>query len=567
MVVQWPEKDQPLRRDVSYQGAVLGRILVEQEGPAFYELEERVRELCKTLRGLRSAGTQAGADGAGPLRRPGPGASPVPVIDEAAAVETELETLLHQLDAAAASRVIRAFSTYFQLTNIAEQQHRLRRRRIYARAATSPQPGSLAALVASWSLAGLTATQVQSMLDRLEARLVITAHPTEAARQSILEKQQRIAAWLDQLDREDLSPRERAALEEDLAAEVELLWQTNAVRDASPRVADEVRQGLFYLGGTFYQVLPQLHEELAHLLAEAYPGDAIRVPALLGVSSWIGGDRDGNPNVTAEVTRQTLRQHKRLVLRRYLAEVEELARRFSQDAQLSPPSAEMAAALRRDADRYPGVARVAAARNATEPYRQALTFVAHKLRQTEAWLAAEAGVVLPDGRPPGSGEPGYAASSELVEDLRVMRLSLEAGGGTRAAGRLLAGLEDKVTLFGFHLAPLELRDYAPNLHLALDELAAAAGLVPEGTAAGTVPRDQAWDEWLNMELESRRPLVAAAVALPPRAREALDTLGVAPWAEKAIDPHAVPTFIVSHTQSPRDLLVALLLAKEAGSFR
>lgn len=548
-MVQWPEKDLPLRRDVSFLGSVLGRVLVEQEGAPFFQLEERVRELCKAVRD-----PAAGQEGALLSRAP-------------AATETELEGILHHLDAGEASRIIRAFSAYFQLTNLAEQQHRLRRRRVYARAATAPQPRSLAALVAGWSLAGLTAGEVQALLRQVEVRVVITAHPTEAVRQSVLEKHRRIAARLDQLDREDLSPRERARLESDLATEVELLWQTNAVRHAAPTVADEVRQGLFYLGETFYEVLPRLHEDLAHLLAEAYPGEGIEVPALLAVSSWIGGDRDGHPQVTAEFSRHTLRQHKRLVLRRYLAEAEDLGRRFSQDVDLAPPSPELLASLAADARRYPAVAGVVARRNAREPYRQKLSFIAHKLRQTEAWLAAEAGVVLPDGRLPGTGEPGYASGAAFLGDLEVLRRGLEAAGGRRAAEGLLGSLQRKASLFGFSLAPLELRDYAPNLHAAVDELAVAAGLLAGDARPGEVERDEAWQDWLDMELASRRPLVGAAPKLPARASEVLDTLRLAVWAEKAIDQGAVSTFIVSHTRSAADLLVALLLAKEAGCFR
>ena len=212
LMVQWPEKDLPLRRDVSFLGSVLGRVLVEQEGAPFFQLEERVRELCKAVRDPAAA--QEGGLSATPP----------------AAAEAELEGILHKLNAGEASRIIRAFSVYFQLTNLAEQQHRLRRRRVYARAATAPQPRALAALVAGWNLAGLTAGEVQEILRQVEARVVITAHPTEAVRQSVLEKHRRIAARLDQLDRGDLSPRERARLEGDLATEVELLWQTNAVR-------------------------------------------------------------------------------------------------------------------------------------------------------------------------------------------------------------------------------------------------------------------------------------------------------------------------------------------------
>lgn len=540
--MQWSEKDLPLRREVSYLGALLGRILTEQEGRPFFELVERVRELCKGIRGAAPSASTSG-------------------------MEAELEGLLGRLTPDEGSQVIRAFTTYFQLTNLAEQQHRLRRRRAYARAATSPQPGSLAALVTGWVLAGLSAAEVQAMLNHIEAQVVITAHPTEALRQSVLEKHQRIARWIDLLDRGDLSPRERHLVEEDLAAEVELLWQTGAVRHAAPEVDDEVRQGLFYLGETFYQVLPGLHEELAALLQEAYPGAAIRVPPLLSVSSWIGGDRDGNPNVTAAVTRQTLIRHKRLVLRRYLGEVEELARRFSQDQDLARPSPELLALLQENARRYPGVARAAAERNPREPYRRWLTLVAHKLRQTEAWLAAEAGVVLPDGRRPGTGEPGYPNSAALLADLQALHRSLAAAGGRRAASHVLATLERKVELFGFQLAALELRDYAPNLHAAADEVAEAAGLLQGTAVPGTVARDEAWDEWVELELENRRPLVSDREALPPRSREVLETMAAAAWADRVIDSQAVTTYIISHTRSRRDLAVALLLAKEAGCFR
>src|SRR5262249_34788528 len=254
--------------------------------------------------------------------------------------------------------VIRAFSVYFQLVNIAEQHHRIRRKRYYdLRTPDQPQRGSLADTLRSLRRNCTDADLLQRALDRLEIAPVMTAHPPEAAGRTLLEKHRRIAELLADFDDENLAPPRRAELQARLASEVESVWQTDEVRHTRPTVLDEVNQGLYYFDATLFDAAPALLDELERRLEENFPSVKLRDGASpLRFGSWIGGDRDGNPFVTPEITWETLRLQQRLVLRKYREAVADLGRRLSESSRFAPPTAELRDSLADDAKRLHAIA-------------------------------------------------------------------------------------------------------------------------------------------------------------------------------------------------------------------
>ncbi|HZQ16337.1 MAG TPA: phosphoenolpyruvate carboxylase [Gaiellaceae bacterium] len=416
----------PLRRDVRLLGAVLGAVLVEQEGPWLLELVEAIR---KEARAARRAGTvaQAGAD----------------LPDDAQGL------------------VLRAFGLWFQLANLAEQHHRLRRRREDARRG---RPGRESLEEAFASLAGADLERARGS----EIRLVLTAHPTEATRRTVLLAHIRIAKLLADLDDPRLAPAELAAVEERLAEEVTLLWQTDEVRHDRLRVTDEIRHGLWFFEHSLMDAATDLYGEWLNRV----PGS----PPPLRFGSWIGGDLDGNPSAGPASIDEALTRARSLALARYRSEVRALAVAVASARSLVRVSPELEASLARDERELPGYAAEIGSRNELEPYRRKLSFMWWRL-----------------------GNDGYASAAELLADLRLVRESLAANKGRRVADGRLARLERMVEIFGFHLARLDVRVHARDLDSPRAAAAAAAGerhgpeavrsLVVSGTSsAGDVRR-------------------------------------------------------------------------------
>ncbi|HSO34806.1 MAG TPA: phosphoenolpyruvate carboxylase [Labilithrix sp.] len=410
-----------LRRDISDLGHILGDTLVEQEGPGLLALEESIRALAKRRR-----------------KRDRRGPSAVSML-EAIAAQT-------------AEKVARAFTHYFQLVNLAEQHHRARRRRDYAREGR-PQPGSFAfelpALAERSSRADLDA-----LLARLSITLVFTAHPSEAQRRTVLGKQRRIAQLLARRDRSELVPEERARLDEALREEVTTLWQTDEIRSEKPRVGDEVKNTLFYLEEVLFPLVPRFFEALEREAAAAF-GEGARVPSsILRFGSWVGADMDGNPNVTPEVALDTAYAQATRVLGRYLDSLDAIGEALSQSTQRVTVSDELLASLARDELAMPGFAALLAATTKGEPYRKKVRFARARLEATRHALA--------EGRAAGSAqlalpEHAYLTPAALLADVALIARSLADHRGARAGLRLVRALARQIETFGFHLAKLDLR--------------------------------------------------------------------------------------------------------------
>jgi phosphoenolpyruvate carboxylase len=561
----------PLRRDIHLLGELLGAVLREQAGTEVFEEVEAIRQACKRLRARWSA-----------------------------RAASALSRRLAGLDLPRASAVIRAFATYFQLVNIAEQHHRIRRRREHELRpeVEGPLEDSFAQFVPELPRRGLDAAGVQELLDRVRVELVSTAHPTENVRRTVLEKYQAVHAALARLDREVLTPQERQRLQADLVAEITSLWQTDELRSSPPTVIDEVKNNLFYFDDILFDALPAVAEALERALAEVYPEAPPRVGEVVRFGTWVGGDRDGNPAVTPEVTAHALLLQKRLALTKYQAAIAQVAKKLSSTTTLQPCTEALAASIAADEAAMPAFRRFMAGRNLREPYRRKLFFMYRKLEialaATEAWLAAaERGEILalvesvahdgeasPGGArgatvpPPGPARPvwaaepgaeadrGYASAQELLADLEVMAESLRASRGAVLARAYLEPLARRVRLFGFHLAPMDVREHSSRHAAAVAELLRRSGLCPD--YADLAPEDQA--AVLTRALAPGGwPLGRVrASELPSPAREVLAVFEVVAWARRVVGPEAVGPYIISMSHGVEDVLEVLLLAQAVG---
>jgi phosphoenolpyruvate carboxylase len=413
--------DVPLRRDVRLLGEILGRILVEQEGQELLDEEEHIRLLA---RDARASGESARHD--------------------------EVRRAVSALGPERQALVLRAFGVYFQLVNLAEQHHRLRRRRHYEHEQRVPRE-SLAEAVARLVQAGIEAAELERAARSLSLELVLTAHPTEATRRTVLAAHLRLARLLGQLDDTSLTPARRRRVEAALAEEVTLLWQTDEIRSRRPHVVDEIRHGLWFFEQSLLRVAELLLADYRRLLPGAPP------PFHFG--TWIGGDLDGNPAAGPETIAEALEQARKLALETYADEVRELARAIGISSTIAEPSHELATSIAEDELALPEYTAVLEDRNLDEPYRRKLSFVWRKLRN---------GL---------EGGQGYASASELADDLDVIDRSLRASRSERVADGRLASLRRRVELFGFQLAKLDVRVHASELRSASDRVSATFAAV------------------------------------------------------------------------------------------
>ncbi len=506
-----------LRDDVHLLGELVGDVLREQGGPDLFAAVEYVRTAAIALR------SRAAAKGD-------------------TAQERSLLQWAQRQSTDRLLQLVRAFSVYFHLINLAEEHHRVRTLREREQSsAGAPLHESIAAALASLRSAGVRADAVQDSLQRLEVHPVFTAHPSEARRRTLLHHLARAADLIAQLNDPRATPRMRAAVLERLRARITLIWQTAETRLERPTVLDEVQSVLSVLSGTLYDLAPRIQRTLEAATQAAYPGlaDAAAVP-FLRLGSWVGGDRDGNPAVTAEVTRAAARLARAAILQRYREEVQALGLDLSISARLVGASPELMASIDRDRTEL-GTQRVK--QWADEPYRRKLGLIAERLRRTE------------------QDEPGgYAQPEALLADLRQIQASLLAHGGERIANGPILDFYRRVAVFGFHLAELEIRQHAAR------HTAAIAELLQLADGIDYIALDEAQQQSL---LESQ--LAGSPLALPPEAlssptRETLNTFRAIADIQRRSGPRACQTYVISMSRSPADVLAVLFLAREAGLF-
>ncbi len=484
------DADAALRRDVRLLGDVLGAVLVEQEGDELLEAEERIRRLAREARAGGSASEREA-----------------------------LAEAVRGLDLDRQAQVLRAFGLYFQLANIAEQHHRLRRRRQYEHEHRFGRE-SLAEAFAGLEASGVTQDDLAAAVGRISLELVLTAHPTEAARRTVLAAHLRLARLLKRLDDPSLSPGEEGAVRAELAEEVTLLWQTDEVRSQRPRVVDEIRNGLWF----FEECLIDAATDLLGDLRERVPGDA--VPLRFG--SWIGGDQDGNPAAGPETIAEALDRARELVLTRYRGEVRALAGSIGISSALVRASDELRASIARDEAELPTYAAELGERNADEPYRRKLSFVWRRLGNTLE----------------GGNEPGYGSPAELAADLEVIDRSLRANRAERVADGRLAALRRRLELFDFQLAKLDVRLHARDVQEPDDRMR-------ETFAAIAAARGRHGESALDTVIVSATREPADLLAVLDLAEERGLELSLVPLFETIADLRAAPGVVGSLLDEPR----------------
>jgi phosphoenolpyruvate carboxylase len=459
-----------------------------------------------------------------------------------ASAPDELAALIAGLTLADIEVLVRALTRWFQLLNLAEDNERIRRLRTrVAGEAHARRDVSLPAVVSNLAEAGMTAAELQALLDRLDVRPVMTAHPTEARRRTTIEKLARIFRLLRELDERVGMDLEEAR--ERLRPTVQELWGSDELRAISLTVSDEVRGGLVPFTTTLADTIPRIYRELERAIREHYPNDAIDIPPLLTFGTWIGGDRDGNPHVTPDATVAALELMREQCLRFLEARVELLAGRLSLSARITGPAHGLGPILRAGNERFTELASQLLVLNPEEPYRRAMTFIRERVRATARYE-------LPQG---------YADPTELLADLRrVERTLLEHAGDFTAAGDLHDVIR-QVEVFGFHYAQLDIREHARIHRSSLAEIYAVLGICAD---YGSLPPAERI-ALLSRDIADRRPLVPADISrFSASTQETIETFRTIHAAVSGPHRGAIRSYIVSGTEGPADLLEVLLLMKE-----
>jgi phosphoenolpyruvate carboxylase len=458
-----------------------------------------------------------------------------------------------ELSAELLARTLQVQGIWFQLLSIAEQNAAMRRRRqIEAERGYEQVRGTFAQVISDAAAAGVPAAELRDLLEHLRVRPVITAHPTEAKRVTVLEKHRRIYRRLVDLESPRWTPRERQGLVDALRDEIELLWLTGELRLQKPTVPQEVFWGLHFFNETLFEAVPDLLEKVERALEQHYPAERWAVPPFFQFGSWIGGDRDGNPFVTNDVTRSTLLENRLTGLRRYRRRLEELLRALSITEKAVPISERFRAALERELGAT-GEGEEIATRNPGEVYRQ---YLACMLRRIGVMISrTEAGDTRPD-------PAGYASADALLSDLKLIEDELIRGGHAGLAEALVKPVRLEVASFRFSTVRLDVRDNTTKLTATLRDLWRAQG------GSGEPPADdsEAWRQWVVGELA--RPLAPGAEPpdLPGDSGETAGMFRLVRLLREEIDREAFGTFVLSMTRSVSDILGAYVLAKQGGLF-
>ena len=517
-------KDLPLRDDVRLLGRILGDTLREQEGDASYQLIENVRRAS-----IRFRKTQDDRD------------------------RVQLEQTLDALSPSETLVVVRAFSYFSQLSNIAEDLHHNRRHRAHLKAGSTPKDGSLLLALERIEEKNISKETLQTFLDSALISPVLTAHPTEVQRKSILDCQLIISRLLSERDRADMTPDDLDDNEETLHRFVLILWQTRMLRTAKLTVRDEIKNGLEFYRYTFLSEIPKIYAYLEKQL-EARFDKNIRIPPLLRVGSWIGGDRDGNPFVTHDVMLDAMHQHSSLAFEHYLTETHLLGTRLSLTDRLVEVSDE----LRKLSDESPDKA----ASRKDEPYRRALILIYSRLSATAKHL----GHKIPLRPPVDPHAQPYATSQEFVRDLDVLIDSLFKHGAVYLARGRIAYLRRAAEVFGFHLAPLDMRQ-----HSAIHEQTVAELFSRSGGKANYKDLDEAARrEVLLVALQAGKPLLGDALSVDNLgqygtvAQSELRIMQAAAQIHQRFGRAALPNHIISKTDAVSDMLELALMLQQVG---
>ncbi|HLU36261.1 MAG TPA: phosphoenolpyruvate carboxylase [Thermomicrobiales bacterium] len=509
------ERHRTFSDDLYLMAGILGDVIRSIGGEHAFEMEEDVRAAAKDLR--------RGVPGAG----------------------ERLDALIESANTDELRMLIRAFTNYFQLNNLAEDNERIRRvRRRELHNPDAPRRGSMHEAIAGIARRGVTASQMRDLLAQANVRFVLTAHPTEARRRTVIDKLSRIFATIRELDERDALPREVERARAWLGSTIAELWTSNELRTQKPTVQDELRATLVYFNVSLVDVLMQIYRDIEEALEAVYPDDVIEVPSFLTFGSWIGGDRDGNPFVTPEVTVEALDIMREAALSMLYRRLTELAGRISVSDRMIAPTKRLAPLLTEYGAMFPALDRLLAANNASEPYRHLLTLMRERLQRTRE-----------------GGEHAYRSPDELLADLRVIESALMEQSASMIVRGDLHDVIRMVDVFGFQYATLDIRDHAKRHEAAVAHMLRSAGVEAD---YASLPED-ARHELLAREIANPRPLVTLFDLDASTVHgEVIETFRTIRKLLNGNYPGAVETYIVSNSEAPSDLLEVLLLMKETG---
>jgi phosphoenolpyruvate carboxylase len=513
-------KDFPLRADVKFLGTILGEMLIEQEGRKLFECIESARLWAQARR----------------------------VGDPNA--EAELGRVLNGLGPTMAQDVIRAFSAYFGLVNMAERVHRIRRRRDYLRPGSAPQPDGFLAALQRLAARGVTPDQLQNMLDALRIEPVFTAHPTEATRRVLLVKQQRIARALVERFHTDLLPLEEKAAAARIRNEVTVAWQTEEHLSVQPTVADEVEHVLFYINDVIYRIIPVFYENLIEAIETVYgAGHGVCVPAgILRFASWVGGDMDGNPNVGASTITATLQRHRDLILAQYQGEVRELIEHLSQSRSHVDVTPAVDARIADYGRLLPGVLDSIPERHRDMPYRVLLGLMRARLHATS-----------------NDADEAYESADAFIADIELIMRSLDEHKGGNAGYFRVRRLWYRAKTFGFHLATLDVRQDALVHRRAVGLLLGRADFPSlSGSERTKLLQSALVDPALMYVVPGTAWAEAPSGSGERDAHQTLAVMSTIAALRKKMGEMAIGPYIISMAQGPDDALAVLALARKGG---
>ena len=517
-----------ISHNIRLLGELLGKTIIEQAGNELFALEEQIRLLSKGWRaGESTAREQVGA------------------------LVNELVT-----DLPRTRDIVKAFSTYFQLVNLAEEHERIRilaERANQAHLADVPMDESIAEAIAVLKNEGFSAVDVEAMLNEMLIMPVFTAHPTESRRRTIRQILEHISTSLDNLEKQPEYLHDE--IREELAEYVTLLWQSDENRKRKPTVMDEVRNtGLYFFENTLFEVVPKIYAELKLALGTAYPDHEWNLPTILRFGSWIGGDRDGNPFVTNDTTVNGLQTHRDLVLKRYLSDVQALYEMLSPALGRCGFDDQLLAELESEIANLPADATETIRRFDQEPYRQKLILMYRKLDATRTRNRVDWNLESDDFS-------GYRSSQEFLEDLQKIEKSLIDNNGRILTRGRLVQLIRRVKVFGFHLATIDIRQHSGKHQAAIEEVFGAYGLV-DGYSELTEAERCAL---LAQEINNERPLTAE-LRFSEATNQAVSLFRMVKQAHKNVGVESIQSYVISMTESVSDVLEVLLLMSDAGLF-
>ena len=511
--------DKPLRKNIRMLGNLLGQVIQEQEGSRIFDLEEHIRLASKQLRDRLNSSDRR-----------------------------NLQKVIQRMKPTDMSKIVRAFTAYFQLVNTAEQHHRVQRRKKYLRAhPRSGYPGSLRQTFEKLKKLNVSENEIAELLSRLAVIPVFTAHPTEAVRRTVLEKHSRIWKLLEQIDGDSCTPREEKELEIEIKRHITSLWQTEETRSYNISVLDEVYNGLYYFRNILYITIPKFYRELEHSIMTVYPEWSSTIPSFIRFGSWIGGDRDGNPLVTANITWKTLQRQSKTILELHLHAVDELFVEHSESMKIAGASDELIQSIHHDREMLGEPAQV---RNDNEVYRVKLAYIYWRLKYRIDYIDERA----------SNAHLMYQSPAELLYDLSLLDKSLRGHQGELQAGGLLKDLIRNVETFGFHLATVDIRQHHAVHCVTISELFAQRGT-----------------PYLDLDAEAREGLLTGEILKPgvpsfdesklsATGAEVLATFRKMKRAQTEIDEHAIRSYVISMTNSAADMLEVLYLMKCTGLF-